>query len=518
VTEPQPVPPQPAGGSVVRRISIPFLAGAVAVAGFAPLHFWPLPMLALAVLFHAWTRSPTPRSAALSGFAFGIGFFLTGVSWVYISMHRYGDMPAVLAALATFLFAAYLSIFGAMAGALVVKVGGDRAALRLAAAPAAYVLLDWLRGTLFTGCPWLNIGTSQAPAAPLAGFAPYWGAYGVSLIAAMVASLLVIAAIRANPMRLRAAALVVILALHGAGMALRQVEWTHVAGQPVRVALIQGNIPQEIKWRDDVRMRTILDYGRMIEEAKADIVVVPETALPAYLDELPPEFLRDLVDHAKRAQKEILLGTVERVRHPDGTQDYYNSLVRITGTPLQSYRKHHLVPFGEYIPEGFHWVLAILHIPLQDFSRGPDVQPPLRADGVSFGVAICYEDIFGSEIARFMPAASALVNVSNMAWFGDSLAPEQQLQESQMRALETGRWMVRSTNTGVTAAIGPDGHVESRLPTFTRGTLVATIEPREGATPYSRSGNLPALWAAIAILVLCAVARRRGPAAPAEPL
>ena len=504
------MPPSPAGGWL-RMGALPMAAGAVSVAGFAPVHAWPLPMLGLAVLFHAWSRSATARGAALPGFAFGLGYFLVGVSWGYISIHRYGDMPAVLAAIATLLFAAYLSIFGALAGALVVRIAPDRPALRLAAAPAAYTLLDWIRGTLFTGYPWLNVGASQAPDAPLAGFAPYWGAYGVMLVAAMVATLLVIAASRTRPMRARASAIAAILVLHGAGIALRQVEWTHVVGAPVRVALIQGNIAQDMKWRDEVRMRTILDYGRMIDEAKADIVVVPETALPAYLDELPPDFLAGLVDHARRAHKEVLLGTVERERHGDGTESYYNSLVRITGQPPQSYRKHHLVPFGEYIPQGFHWALAILHIPLQDFSRGADVQPPLQADGVSFGVAICYEDIFGSEMTTFLPAARAFVNVSNMAWFGDSLAPEQQLQESQMRALENGRWMVRSTNTGVTAAIGPDGRVTARLPTFTRGTLVATIEPREGMTPYARSGNLPALWSALAILVSCAFARRRPP-------
>jgi apolipoprotein N-acyltransferase len=509
VTEPQRVAPAPAGGGFVRAPLLSFAAGAVAVAGFAPLHAWPVPMLALAVLFFTWARSASPRQAAASGFAFGLGFFLVGVSWVYISLHRYGEMPAVLAGLATFLFAAYLALFPAMTGALVVRLAGARPALRLAAAPPAYVLLDWLRGTLFTGFPWLNMGTSQAPAAPLAGFAPLWGAYGTSLLVAMVASLGVVVAISSFPARARVAAALAILALHGAGIALAQVEWTHAVGRPVRVALVQGNVPQEIKWRDDVRMRTIRDYGQMIEEAQADVVVVPETALPAYLDELPQEFLRELVEHARRTHKEILLGTVERTFRADGTSEYFNSLVDITGSPPVSYRKRHLVPFGEYIPWGFHWVLAILHIPMQDFSRGADVQPPLPVDGVSFGVAICYEDIFGSEMIRFMPAARAFVNVSNMAWFGDSLAPEQQLQESQMRALENGRWMVRSTNTGVTAAIGPDGRVESRLPTFTRATLVAAIQPREGVTPYGRSGNLPALWASAVALVLCAVAARR---------
>ena len=511
MTNPGAMPPSPAGGWL-RGVVFPMGAGAVSVAGFAPVHAWPLPMLGLAVLFHAWSRSASAKAAALSGFAFGLGYFLAGVSWVYISMHRYGDMPAILAAIATAGFCAYLALFPALAGALSVGIGRERVGMRLTAAPAAFVLAEWLRGTLFTGFPWLDIGASQAPDAPLAGFAPYWGAYGVMLIAAMVAALVVVAVARATPLRTRAAAGLAIVALHAAGLLAARVEWTHPSGPPVRVALIQGNVAQEMKWRDDVRLRTIQDYGRMIEQADAQVVVVPETALPAFLDELPRDFLQPLVEHARAAKKEILLGTVERVYRAGGSDyDYYNSLVRITGDPPQSYRKRHLVPFGEYIPEGFHWVLAILHIPLQDFARGPASQPPLRADGINFGVAICYEDIFGSEMISFLPAARAFVNVSNMAWFGDSLAPEQQLQESQMRALETGRWMVRSTNTGVTAAIGPDGHVTARLPAFQRGTLIATIEPREGITPYARSGNLPALWSALAILALCAAARRRAP-------
>jgi apolipoprotein N-acyltransferase len=291
-----------------------------------------------------------------------------------------------------------------------------------------------------------------------------------------------------------------VVALFALAYLARLPDWTQPVGRPVTIALLQGNVPQQIKWLDEFRAKTLVDYRRMIFEARAQVVIVPETALPAFLDQLPPDYVASLRDQARATGKEILLGTVER----DGRghdADYYNSLVRLTGERVQSYRKRHLVPFGEYIPPGFGWVLAILHIPMGDFARGAEHQPPLAAGGTTFGVAICYEDVYGEEMIEQLPAAQILVNVSNMAWFGDSFAPEQQLQESQMRSLETGRWMVRATNTGATAAIDDTGHVVARLVNFTTGTLVWTVIPREGSTPYSRGGNAPVLLAAVALAI-----------------
>jgi apolipoprotein N-acyltransferase len=274
----------------------------------------------------------------------------------------------------------------------------------------------------------------------------------------------------------------------------------------VAVALLQGNVAQQLKWREDVRTQTLLAYRKMIIEAPARVVVIPETALPAFLDQLPPDYVESLRAHARTANKDILLGTVEREFRPGGDFDYYNSLVRLTGDKVESYRKRHLVPFGEFIPPGFKFVLAVLKIPLSDFTRGESLEP-LHAAGVAFGVAICYEDIFGEELIRQLPAAQVLVNVSNDAWFGESFAADQHLQASQMRALETGRWTVRSTNTGVTAAIDPTGRVVKRLPWFTAGTLVVDVVPMQGLTPYARLGNYGAL-ALIAGVLLLAWRRR----------
>ena len=477
-----------------------FAAGAVAVAGFAPFYLWPLPLAALAALFAMWMRETRPWRAFAAGYAFGLGFFLVGVSWVYVSLHDYGGMPMILAALAVLLFCAYLALFPALAGWLSVRFA-LHPAWRLVFVPAAFSWCEWLRGWLFTGFPWLSMGTSQAPSGVLAGYAPIAGTYGVTLAMAIVASCAAWIAIRPR----RIFAVVVLAAICAAGYLLGEVSWTTPAGAPLRIALLQGNIPQELKWRDEERNRILSDYRAMIAGAPAKIVVLPETALPAFLDELPPEYLQGLRDDARAHGKEILLGTVERT----GANTYYNSVVPLVEANAASYRKRHLVPFGEFVPDGFKWVMAVLHIPLDDFARGAVVQPALSAAGTKFGVAICYEDLFGEEVIQSLPDAQVLLNVSNDAWFGDSLEPEQHLQGSQMRALETGRWMVRATNTGATAAIDPKGRIASRLPDFTRATLVAEVQPRSGMTPYAQWGNWPAICIALALSLVAAWRGRR---------
>ncbi len=503
--------PAPARLAAARILALgivaPALAGALAVLGFAPFYAWPVPIVSLAFLFAAWERSVTARQAALSGYAFGLGFFLAGVSWVYVSLHVYGEMPAVLAAAATFVFCAFLSLAPALSGWLVVRFGRDANA-RLALAPAAFMAGEWLRGWIFTGFPWNTLGTSQVPSSPLAGFAPLLGVYGVSLLAAAAAALLVALFRGHAPPRTRLAIAAGAAALFLAGAILRQVEWTMSAGAPVSVALLQGNVPQQLKWRDETRIAILEEYRRMIFAANAKVVVLPETALPAFLDQLPPDYVESILDHARATGKEVVLGTVERDASGPG-EAYYNSVIRLGGQGPASYRKRHLVVFGEFIPIGFNWVYAFLKIPLGDMARGAKDQAPIEAGGTRFGVAICYEDLFGEEMIDFLPAAQVLLNVSNMAWFGDSLAPEQQLQASQARALETGRWMVRATNTGVTAAIDERGRIVARLRAFTQGTLVASVTPRNGMTPYARCGNVAA-WILAAALFAYGARRRRG--------
>ena len=496
----------PAGRTLALGVLLPLLAGSACVFGFAPFYAWPVPLVALTLLFFAWQASGSPRQAALSGFAFGLGYFLAGVSWVYVSLHDFGSMPAPLAAAATFLFCAFLALFPAAAGWIASRLGATPARRALLAA-AAMTLTEWVRGWIFTGFPWLNFGTSQVPAGPLAGLAPYVGAYGVSLAVCLAAASALLALSPVVPRRERAFAGLGFVLLMAAGMSGPALEWTRPAGEAVTIGVLQGNVPQRIKWQEDVRTRTLQDYRRMIFETDARIVVTPETALPAFLDQLPADYLQSLRDHARAAGKDILLGTVEREFTGDSFR-YYNSLVRIGGEPgAASYRKRHLVPFGEFIPPGFPWILAVLRIPMSDFDRGAANQPPLVAAGTPFAVAICYEDLFGEEMIEQLPAARVLVNVSNDAWFGESFAADQHLQASQMRALESGRWMVRATNTGASAVIDDRGRVLKRLPPFVAGTLIEPVQPRDGATPYVRCGNAPAI--AIALVLLLAAARGR---------
>ena len=477
--------------------AVPAIAGAACVLGFAPFYWWPVPIFALAALFAAIERASTPRRAALAGYTFGLGYFLAGVSWVYVSLHDFGSMPAVLAGLATFLFCAFLALFPGLAAWLARRLAARNPASILLMSAATFTACEWVRGSIFTGFPWITIGMSQVPASPLAGFAPVVGGYGVTLMAAITASLLAAAARRFESRTARArvlAAAAVVLAIGGG---LRFMSWSEPAGPAVRVALLQGNVPQELKWRDEVRTRTLDAYRRMIFEAQARVVVLPETALPAFFDQLPADYLAGIREHAAANGKEILMGIVER-EFRAGEYDYYNTLLRLTGS-RQAYRKRHLVPFGEYIPPGFRFILAVLKIPLTDFGSGGKGQPPIEAGGTSFAVAICYEDIFGEELIDQLPRAQALVNVSNDAWFGKSLAAQQHLHASQLRAVETSRWMVRATNTGASAAINERGYVTASLEPFTTATLTTDIVPRKGQTPFVLFGNLLALLAAAAV-------------------
>ena len=508
-------PPRSVLPALAWNLGLPALAGAATVFGFAPFHAWPVPIATAAVLFLVWSRCERARGAAQSGFAFGLGLNLAGVSWVYVSLNQFGHMPAPLAALATFLFCAYLALFPAAAGWLAHRLGPAGLPRVLVAMPAAFVLLEWVRGWLFTGFPWLVVGYSQVPFSPLAGFAPVFGVYGVSLVLTAAAGLLAAFAASRTQARRRLALSAGFVVLLAGGAALRLVAWTAPAGAPVAVALLQGNVPQHLKWRDDVRSRTFFDYYRQVMESRASVVVLPETALPAFLDQLPPGYLDSLREHAKSRGKDVLIGTVER-SFAGERYSYYNSVVSVGVAGEQSYRKRHLVPFGEFIPPGFGWVLAVLKIPLTDFARGETTQPPLLAGGARWAVAICYEDIFGEEVIDALPAAGILLNVSNDAWFGESLAADQHLQFSQMRALETGRWMVRATNTGVTAAVDEKGRVVAKLAQFTRGELAASPVPHAGATPFVRWGNYPAL--AIAALALLLAARRRTDGASRKPV
>ncbi len=486
--------------AVLRQVRAPLAAcalGAAAVLGFAPTALAPLPVLSAAGLLWLWQGAAAPRRAAALGFAFGMGLFLTGVSWVYISLHDYGDMPAALAAVATLLFCAFLALYPALVGYLQARLGGPLAARQLVLIPALWALSEWLRGWIFTGFPWLSLGYSQAES-PLRGYAPLAGVFGLSWLVLLCAALL-LALMRPTRRGAAVAALALVL---GLGYGLDRIEWTQPQGAPITVSLLQGNIAQDLKWDAGRFASTVQLYQRMIERSAARLTILPETAIPRFLDLLDPALVSALAASARRHGGDLIVGVPLR----DGAGRYYNSAISLGASPSQRYDKIHLVPFGEFIPPGFGWVLSILKIPLADFSRGSTAQAPLALAGQKIAVDICYEDAFGEEIIRPLPQATLLVNVSNVAWFGDSLAPHQHLQISQLRALETGRGMLRATNTGMTAIIDHHGHVVAALPAFTQGTLSGSAQGRSGATPYVRWGNAPLLL--LATLLCCVYALR----------
>ena len=477
-----------------------FVAGAAAVPGFAPFELFPLALAALVVLIHLWLRAPSPRAAFVVGFAFGCGFFLAGVSWVYVSMHRFGGMPAALAVFATLLFCAFLALFPALAGALQARLRAPPVLRAALAIPALWTLTEWLRGWILTGFPWASIGYAAIDW-PLAGYAPVAGVYAVSL--ASVASAGLLWCVILGSARGQAAAALALIV--GGGAALRALEWSSPAGEPLSVSLLQGNVAQDLKFDPARYGRTLDSYARLASESRARLMVLPETALPRFLDRVEPAYLARLEAIARDNRGDLLLGVP--VRTAPGA--YFNSVLSLGSAPRQTYHKVHLVPFGEFIPPGMGWVNRVLAFPLSDFSRGSALQQPLAVAGERVAVNICYEDAFGAEIRRQLPEATLLVNVSNVAWFGDSLAPAQHLQMARMRSLETGRMLLAATNSGITAVIDRDARVLAQLPQFVEGRLDATARGYHGTTPYVRFGDAAALGACLALLALALVLARR---------
>ncbi|MDD5250044.1 MAG: apolipoprotein N-acyltransferase [Rhodocyclaceae bacterium] len=480
-----------------------FALGAATVAGFAPFGIFVLPFLTLAWLLRAW-REAAPARAARLGYAWGLGFFLAGVSWVYVSLNVFGDMPMPLAALATLLFCALLAAFPAVAGYAFARWRSGAAGRDALLAAGLWELTEWLRGWILTGFPWLALGYSQSPPSPLAGFAPVLGVYGIGLLVALTAAALASAASK------RRTALLVV-ALAATGFALRGIAWTQPAGAPLKVALLQGNIPQGIKWDPQRATLSLETYAALAQRYPADLTVLPETAIPLFFDEAPRDLLADLTVHGP-----ALIGVAVRMKDDGRPSGYTNAAVALSrrgaaAFDVQAYAKRHLVPFGEYAPPGFSWFFRLASIPMSDFTAGPPRQAPLAVAGQKIAPNICYEDLFGEELIRALPAATLLVNLSNTAWFGDSLAQPQHLQISRMRAMETGRPMLRATNTGMTAAIAPDGRVAAVLEPFSTGALVVEVQGYAGATPFVRYGNTAAVTLALAACLPALRRRRRAP-------
>ena len=484
--------------------------GAVTVFSFAPFYLSWLPLLTFAGLILLWQNFPGKWHAAALGFAFGLGLFCTGVSWVYVSLHDFGGMPAALAVFCTFLLSLFLAAYPALAGFFQAQVRGRGWRHAVLVIPAWWALFEWLRGWVLTGLPWLSLGYAQAADGPLAGYSAVLGVYGVSLLTAVAAGLIVcvLTSLAARRWSSVAAPAIVFATVVAGGFALARQEWTQPAGTPLPVSLVQGNITQDIKWKPETLVSTLTTYRELVLASKSKLIILPETAFPVFLQQLPEEYLAELDDHAKRSGADLLIGVPETT----SPTTYHNSVVSFGVSPRQTYRKSHLVPFSEFIP--LKWLIGwvyddLLDMPLADFSAGEIDQAPFAVAGQKIAMTNCYEDLFGEEIIHKLPQATLLANVSNDAWFGRSWGPQQHLQISQMRALETGRYMLRATNTGVTAIIDHKGRVLSRAPEFTRMSLDGTAQGYSGTTPYVRFGNFGVVYLAMAMLLMAIALRRR---------
>lgn len=458
--------------------------GALLTLSFAPYDYHGFALAAL-VFFYLFCKIQLPGRAALCGYLFGLGLFGFGIWWVYISIHDFGGAGPLSAGLLALLLAAIWAIFPAITAFLSAKLLAMRGVwLRILGFGLVWVAIEYFRGYwLLNGFPWLQVAYGQINT-PLAGYAPVVGVYGMGFLLAVSAAVLA-EAWRVRTLRLPG--MLLLSVIWGGGGLLQGVHWTHAIGNPIKATLVQGNIAQDQKWQTDQMLNTLRLYLQLTEQHwDADVIIWPETAIPAFLAEVKDFYLDPLSAKAREKGVDLVLGLPS---NGDGN-DYYNSVITL-GEIEAIYHKHHLLPFGEYLPlqplSG--WVLDQLQIPLGNFASGGARQPLLKGGGYPFVTTICYEDAFGELVNRQVGQAAYLVNVTNDAWFGNTSQPYQHMQMAQMRALETGRYLLRATNTGLTGVVGPDGKILAQASLFTTTTLTHAIIPMAGLTPYARWGD-----------------------------
>jgi apolipoprotein N-acyltransferase len=522
------------------------IGGALQALSFAPdpLPQWalsPLQLCTMAWLVTCVWRAPNGLFAARRAWLFALGHFVVGLYWLTISMHVYGYMPMPLAIVALVALSAYLALFASLAAWLVHQIKAvSQSSLSATlwssfAWASAWTISEWLRATLFTGFPWLNIGYAHVDSW-FAGWSSVLGLYGVTFVTAFSAA--AIAALvglrprtqvqthRDTPTHattaLHGVAGVLALAFAFIGLALGHIQWSTPAGSPLVVRLIQGNVDQGVKFSPDHLYKIIQQHQRLAAtpapagSPQPQVVLLPETVMAVFQHQIAPAAWQAWIDIAKAQQSTILIGSA---LYDTKTGAYTNSVIGIDAATtaqqlseaniVQRYDKSHLVPFGEFVPFGFRWFVNLMSIPLGDFTRGTSKQKPFAIAGQRIAPNICYEDVFGEEL---LPAvrgttgtqdgATMLANFSNLAWFGDSWALRQHWQMSRLRAIETSRPMLRTTNTGATGAIDHRGHGIAQLPPNRVGVLDTTIQGQQGLTPYVRVGN--GLILGLCVLILFA--------------
>jgi apolipoprotein N-acyltransferase len=486
-----------------------FAAGAVLNLAFAPYGCWPLAIAMPAALF-ALIRGVPPRRAGWIGASFATGLFSIGTYWLYTCIHKFGQAPIwltlFLQAALVAIMATYSALLCYLANRFWLKPSPTRHWLVL---PALWVVLEWVRGWFLSGFPWLGLGYAFTDS-PFAGYAPVLGVYSLTWAAVYAAVALDSLIRKSSTRRQRAIAAGALVLLFGVPAFLGRIEFTQASGSEIPVAIVQGAVPQDLKWQENNRDATLVKYSKLTAESAwgARLIVWPEAALPVLANDLG-DYLDALRAAGRRHNADFAIGLV---RYEPETDQYRNGLLVMSEAGGGWYYKRRLVPFGEFfpVPKFIRSWMRLMSLPYTDMSPGDENQPVLRAAGQPLGLTICYEDAYGSQQLRVLRDATLLVNVTNNAWYGDSTAPHQHFQISRMRAREAGRYLLRAANDGITAVIGPHGEIVGRLPQFEPGVLRAQVYPRSGLTPYARFGNYPVLTGAALLLAAAFWRRRRG--------
>lgn len=468
-----------------------------------------LPLLALLWWQMSKHQDLHLKNQLLLGLAFGVGYFVIGLWWIYISLHDVGGMNMLLSAAAVLMLSSYMACFFSLA-TLSLKWFKTSKLTGLMLA-ASWVLLEFLRGIIFTGFPWMGFAETQvngpfAPVAPILGglactFLVVWISWEIFRLknTSMFSSICIFLAITLSQLA-------------------SVFSFTHPTSEPLTVRLIQGNFEQSLKFNPQAMQEQFAFYTNAITKQAADLIITPETAYPWPQSNLPAGLLHSIQQFSTATSSTVLVGLIGEVAQTTGVQYSNRALGFSPDLPQYQYDKSHLVPFGEFVPPGFRWFVDAFHVPLSDFARGKLDQAPLsiarpQQEIVNAAITICYEDVFGGELAARLRSSTQpvnlLINMTNLAWFGKSQAPEQQLRLSQLRSLETGLPALRATNTGITAVLGSKGEILAQLPQFTQDTLSAKIQAYSGLTPYVIWGNMPILTLSGLLLIFGLLRQKR---------
>lgn len=487
------------------------LSGAALPLSLAPLSWWPVAILCCASLF-SLTQRLDNKQLFFTNLIFGIGLYATGASWIYVSIHQYGQAPALLAGLMTGAFAVGLGLVFALPMQLLGLARTQAGLLGTFYFAAVWVLGEWFRGWFLTGFPWLYLGYGMIDTW-LAGWLPIFGALGVSLVTALSAALCsqIPGTLRASETKVlvyASAKLMLIAALWSGGYLLQTLRWTTEADSAIQVSLVQPDNPVLGKWQPETLPRILDNFHTLAEEKKGqDLIIWPESAIPAMRHEVQ-NFLEQMDNQAREHNTALIAGMPE---YNFNDQRYFNSVVAL-GAASGGYQKRRLVPFGEYVPveQWLRGIIGFFDLPMSAFSAGEDQQGLITVGAYKIATAICYEIAYARPLARDAGKADILLTVSNDTWFGDSFGPHQHLQIARIRALENQKPLLRATNDGITAFISAKGDIEKQLSRFAPGVLDGEVMPRSGLTPYTQWAECPVLALCVAIALLVGLRSRRG--------